>query len=83
MVIPKDRFGEDRDVVGRRFARRIQQISSSSWLLYLFPYKSASSWTMSCPRGQVHLIHTWLMHRRAWETGPDEKRKRVARHTQR
>lgn len=80
MVIPKDRFGEDRDVGGQTVCQaNSTDIVLQLAFMHLFPYKSASLLDHERPRGQVHLIHTWLMHRRAWETG-QMKRKERRRH---
>lgn len=81
MVIPKDRFGEDRDVGGQAVCQaNSTDIVLQLAFMHLFPYKSASLLDHERPRGQVHLIHTWLMHRRAWETGQMRKKER-RRHT--
>lgn len=82
MVIPKDRFGEDGDVGGQvvcqvKSAHTVQQLA----FMHLFPYMSASLLDQEHPRGQVHLIHAWLMHRKAWEMC-QMRRKERWRHTQ-
>lgn len=68
MVIPKDRFGEDGDVGGQAVCQmKSMHIVQQLAFMHLFPYKSASLLDHEHPRGQAHLIHAWLMHRRAWE----------------
>ena len=70
MVIPKDRFREDKDVGGQVVCQvKSTDIVHQLAFMHLFPYKSDSLLDHERPRGQVHLIHTWLMHRRACETG--------------